>query len=188
MVMKKIYALMIALFLVNGAMAQWFPQNSGTTINLTSVYFTDANAGFIVGDWDIILKTIDGGTNWGTWSSGTNNWLKSVFFLDDNTGYVVGDLGTILKTTNGGGYVGINDHNQTVSTLNIYPNPAIDIIIIETPAKGSLSILNASSQKLMQKQITEPATTIDVSGWKSGVYFVKVAGENGVQVGKFIKQ
>jgi len=31
-------------------------------------------------------------------------------------------------------------------------------------------------------------TTIDISGLKSGVYVVKVVGEKGVQVGKFIRQ
>jgi len=74
------------------------------------------------------------------------------------------------------------------SSLTIYPNPAFTTITIETPAKGSLSIHNTSGLKLLQQELTEQSTTIDVSGLKSGVYLVKVVGEKGVQVGKFLKQ
>jgi hypothetical protein len=68
--MKKIYILLIALFLVNGAMAQWVPQNSGTTKNLNSVCFTDADNGYAVGDSGTILKTINGGMHWSNQVSG----------------------------------------------------------------------------------------------------------------------
>lgn len=76
---------------------------SGITTTLASVFFTNANTGFAVGD-SAILKTTDGGTNW-IKVSGGNYILYSVFFPDPITGYAVGtDLnsGTIVKTTDGG--------------------------------------------------------------------------------------
>jgi photosystem II stability/assembly factor-like uncharacterized protein len=100
--MKKLYILLLALFAMNGAMAQWFPQNSGTTSNLNSVYFTDADRGYAVGNNGTIIKTINGGTDWTSQTPGTTNHLLDVFFLNAATGYIVGDSGTILKTTNGG--------------------------------------------------------------------------------------
>ena len=84
--------------------------------------------------------------------------------------------------------VGINDHNQTISTLNIYPNPATDKITIKTPVKGSFSIHNISGQELIIRQITEPKTQIDISSLPSGIYFVRLSGDRTVEVGKFIKQ
>lgn len=36
--------------------AQWYLQNSGTTANLNSVHFADANIGWAVGDSGIILQ------------------------------------------------------------------------------------------------------------------------------------
>jgi photosystem II stability/assembly factor-like uncharacterized protein len=69
---------------------------------LSSVFFTDSNTGYIAGDSGIILKTINGGTDWISQNLGTLNALSSVFFADIATGYVVGDSGTILKTINGG--------------------------------------------------------------------------------------
>jgi photosystem II stability/assembly factor-like uncharacterized protein len=161
-----------------------------------SVYFIDSEQGYLVGglSWsngNIIQYTKDGGNNWTNQyiDNISGNYLLSVNFANDSTGYAVGSDGTILKTTNGGGYpVGINDHHQTVNTLTIYPNPAFTNITIETPTKGFLSIINISGQQLLKQTITEPKTTIDVSGFKSGVYFVRLTGERAVQVGKFIKQ
>ena len=72
--------------------------------------------------------------------------------------------------------------------LKIYPNPTSTTITIETPITGIITILNTSGQQLLQQEITEPTTTINVSGWKSGVYFARVTTENRVSVEKFIKQ
>lgn len=155
---------------------------------LKSVFFTDANTGYAVGSSGTIIKTIDAGLTWDAQSSGTTSWLNSIYFPTFDTGYIVGDNGTILKTTNGGGYpVGLNDQQQTANTLTIYPNPASTTITIETPSKWSLSILNFTGQQLLQQGITESTTTLDVSGLPSGIYVVKLAGEKGMQVGKFIK-
>ena len=75
-IMKKFYILLVALFVVNGAMAQWTTLSSGTTYGLNSISFTDANTGYVGGiDYDnqkgIILKTVNGGATWTVLSSGT---------------------------------------------------------------------------------------------------------------------
>jgi photosystem II stability/assembly factor-like uncharacterized protein len=156
---------------------------------LYSVYFPGADTGYAVGQAGIILRTIDGGSTWSVLTSGTTNELFSVFFTDPNTGYVVGKGGTILKTTNGGGYPeGYNDLSLESGNLKIFPNPTSTAITIETPSKGLLSILNLNGQELLQQEITQPVTTIDVSTLPSGIYVVKVVGEKGVRVEKFIKQ
>jgi hypothetical protein len=45
-----------------------------------------------------------------------------------------------------------------------------------------------NGQPLITRQVTEPKTMEDISNLPSGVYLVKVVGEKGVQVGKFVKQ
>jgi photosystem II stability/assembly factor-like uncharacterized protein len=70
-----------------------------------SVYFLDADTGFVVGSyWGgiSILKTLNGGQQWNSQQTGTGSVLKAVFFPDNNTGYTVGNDGIILKTTDGG--------------------------------------------------------------------------------------
>jgi DNA-binding beta-propeller fold protein YncE len=74
------------------------------------------------------------------------------------------------------------------SPLSFYPNPASTTLTVVTTSTGSLLILNANGQSQLQQEITNPITTIDVSTLANGVYVVKVFGEKGVEVGKFIKQ
>lgn len=81
---------------------------SGTTEALRSVYFADANIGYVVGGYSgggVILKTTNAGLSWVPQTSGVNTWLQSVYFIDANTGYSVGGESTngkIIKTVNGG--------------------------------------------------------------------------------------
>jgi len=105
--MRKFYFLLVILFSVNGAIAQWGVQNSGTTNNLNSVYFTDPDNGWAVGDSGTILHTSDGGLNWVTQSSNTTFKLNAVFFTETDNGYAVGNGiypvrgNIILKTIDG---------------------------------------------------------------------------------------
>lgn len=80
----------------------WFTQTSGTSNNLTSVHFANANTGLAVGQLGTVLKTTNGGSNWISQSSGVTNHFFGVFFINANTGWITGDVGIILKTTNGG--------------------------------------------------------------------------------------
>ena len=157
-----------------------------TYLHFNSVFFNDALTGFVVGQDGRILKTDDGGNNWTFQVSGITYILYSVHFPTTDIGYIVGENGTILNTINAG--VGINDHNQTTNTLTIYPNPANDNVIIETPTNGSLSILNINGQQLITRQITEPQTQIDIATLPIGVYFVRLTNEKTVHMGKFVKQ
>jgi photosystem II stability/assembly factor-like uncharacterized protein len=100
--MKHFYILIISLFLITDSLGQWVQQNSGTINKLSSVYFTDVNVGYAVGDSGTILHTTDGGLNWVPQNSGTMYNLNSVHLPDANTGIAVGVSGTILHTTDGG--------------------------------------------------------------------------------------
>jgi photosystem II stability/assembly factor-like uncharacterized protein len=70
----------------------------------------DARTVTTVGDYvNVILRTTDGGVNWGLQSSGTTNLLGGVWFTDANTGVAVGGqagcgpgFSLIVRTTDGG--------------------------------------------------------------------------------------
>jgi len=106
------------------------------------------------------------------------------FWNDDGTVVLEGDSTYYYFHT----VVGINDLTMSFESITVCPNPSSGKITIETPIEGIINILNTSGQAILQKLITEPNTTIDVSGLPSGVYVVKLVGEKGVQVGKVIKQ
>jgi photosystem II stability/assembly factor-like uncharacterized protein len=82
--------------------ATWNKLSGGTSQYLQSVYFTDANTGYVAGWGGTILKTTNGGSTWDTLLMVTANNLNSVYFTDANTGYAAGDWGKILKTSNAG--------------------------------------------------------------------------------------
>ncbi len=75
--------------------------------------------------------------------------------------------------------------------LLIYPNPANDKIIISSSAitgNTNLSIFNVSGEKVLEKQLTENETQIDISTLPRGVYFVRLQNEKMVEVGKMVKE
>jgi hypothetical protein len=75
--------------------------------------------------------------------------------------------------------------------VSIYPNPSSATITIELPEptpEFQISIFNFSGKEVINHQITEPANVIDISQLPQGVYFVRVADDRTVQVGKFVKQ
>ena len=112
--MKKIITLILLLFIYSSnfySQTGWFQQNSGTLLNLNSVYFVDGNTGYTVGDTgqytivNNLFKTTNGGSNWVRLNFSFYP-LSSVFFLDANTGFICGGgtYGghTLSRTTNGG--------------------------------------------------------------------------------------
>jgi len=61
---RFIGTLLLTLLLVSAAGAGWVQQPSGTTANLRSLCFINAQTGWVAGDTNFILRTTDGGANW----------------------------------------------------------------------------------------------------------------------------
>jgi len=72
--------------------------------------------------------------------------------------------------------------------INIYPNSAISNIIIESPQQALIEIANIQGQLIKTLATSGIITNIDVSAFSSGMYFVKVKTEKGVEVKKFVKE
>lgn len=75
--------------------------------------------------------------------------------------------------------------------VRILPNPAADHIYIETsglPAVGHFSISNSGGQLMPGSAFSRTPLRIDIRNWPSGIYIVKVYGDDYLLVGKFVKQ
>jgi hypothetical protein len=70
----------------------------------------------------------------------------------------------------------------------IFPNPSTNNIIIGCKPKSEIEILNISGQLIKTLNTNETNTTLDISAFASGMYFVKVKTEKGISVKKFIKE
>ncbi len=80
---------------------------------------------------------------------------------------------------------------KTENGIAIIPNPSNDKITISSPAitgNTQLSIFNVSGEKVIERQITDNETQIDISALPRGVYFVRVQNEKMVEVGKMVKE
>ena len=69
---------------------------------MLSVFFIDANIGWVVGAGGNIFKSTDGGTNFVAQVSGTTNSLPQVQFIDANIGWIAAHVDKILLTIDGG--------------------------------------------------------------------------------------
>lgn len=92
--------ILAVIFSVSGRLTAqngWYPLQSGTENVLKSVFFVNANTGYMSGN-GIILKTLNGGTNWLVISTAFSG--SSIYFSNPYTGYI--SEGTVFKTTDGG--------------------------------------------------------------------------------------
>ena len=75
--------------------------------------------------------------------------------------------------------------------LSIFPNPSTNKVTLSSSAingNTQLSIFNVSGEKVIERQLTNTETQIDISALPRGVYFVRVQDEKRIEVGKIIKQ
>ena len=73
--------------------------------------------------------------------------------------------------------------NEAVA-INLYPNPANDVVSINTETDGMVEILDMAGRMVMNINVVEGENTINVADLESGVYFVRMNGS----VVKFVKR
>ena len=74
----------------------------------------------------------------------------------------------------------------TVTNMKLYPNPAQNVLNIESEAAiSSISISDLTGKTVMAKQ--DPGTSIDISQLTSGMYLVRIDSDKGSTTKKLIK-
>jgi hypothetical protein len=70
--------------------------------------------------------------------------------------------------------------------VSIYPNPAANVLYLESPVRLQALITDLSGKVLVEAR---PGKTIDISKLQNGIYLVKIMSDTGdlVTVKKFIK-
>jgi hypothetical protein len=77
------------------------------------------------------------------------------------------------------------------SGITIIPNPSNNKITISSPSLtgiAQLSIFNVNGEKVIEGQLTDNETQIDISALPRGIYFVRLQNEKMVEVGKMVKE
>lgn len=70
--------------------------------NLSSLFFLDANTGWVVGDSGYVRKTKDAGASWSKQTTDDFSNIYDICFVNESTGIIVAERGIIFKTSNGG--------------------------------------------------------------------------------------
>ncbi len=76
-------------------------------------------------------------------------------------------------------------------TIKVNPNPAADILFIETSFVGikvNANIYNIQGQLLVEKNINTQQTELDISILSSGLYFLQIKAGNNKIMTRFIKK
>jgi len=78
--------------------------------------------------------------------------------------------------------------HDSIILVQVYPNPANENIIIESPRHSTIEIFNAIGQLIRILTTDYIKTNVDVSNLASGIYIVVVRTENDIGVKKFVKE
>jgi hypothetical protein len=101
-------------------------------------------------------------------------WTEIKDSIEDLYAQNVNENGSIGNTT------GIGEYDQ--QEIDIYPNPCHETLNISQNGYQQLYLINLAGQVVLEKKITQGATTLDVSGLNPGVYILKLGGQKGIAV------
>ena len=86
----------------------------------------------------------------------------------------------------------VNNITSTAEIQNsdvvVYPNPAINMITIESNmANTLLRVYDLNGKQIFAAKMNEGNHIVDVSSWTQGIYFLTFSNDNNTQTIKLIK-
>jgi len=110
---------------------------------------------------------------------------------------IVDENGTVIFSTGGAYGSGVSQNFSTDGELStedhqlvsiaMYPNPSKGTLNISTQVALDVEIYDVTGKRVFVQNNVTAETTMDVSALKSGVYFVKMKGENLEQVQRLVR-
>lgn len=85
------------------------------------------------------------------------------------------------------GVTGISGNTSEESVNSIFPNPSNDKITFVSSKETNFKIWNSQGQMVMSGKTTEKSSTIDISSFSSGIYFLQIEGDSNFRKYCFIK-
>jgi lysophospholipase L1-like esterase len=105
------------------------------------------------------------------------NHSSDIFVSDPFTMVLPQGVTTVGLTTDYDAIFGINN-NVNPSGINIYPNPASNSIKIENALNSDVTIFNELGNMVKFQTKINQDQTIDITDLKSGVYYIRLSGDN----------
>lgn len=189
----------IVKYTSNGG-ANWITQLDWPEYFSGSIFFVDANKGWLGGGWYKIFITTDGGNIWGTQNIPTLGAIE-VFAVSQLKAWATTPSynQVLLHTTDGGGTVtgtgneNISEIPEETLLIRNYPNPFNSITNVKFQIKNS-GVVNIKVFDLSGKEVRtlvneyKPAgiyqVRFDAEGLPSGIYFCRLSVDNAVHTVK----
>src|ERR1017187_5115541 len=89
------------VYATTDAGATWTARDTGASVTLHAIAFSDANNGFVAGQGGTLLATADGGKTWQTRHTGSTEHVLALFTLGDRA-WAAGFDGAILYSSDRG--------------------------------------------------------------------------------------
>ena len=102
---------------------------------------------------------------------------------DDEILYTSEELSDGIFLTYNNNCENVSIEEVSESNVRLYPNPTNGIINIEGNGAMTISVMNTLGQKVMETTATDNAN-IDLSGFESGIYMVRIETEDGIKTEK----
>ncbi|MDA9317137.1 choice-of-anchor J domain-containing protein, partial [Polaribacter sp.] len=123
-------------------------------------------------------------------TQGTATWDVSEWNIDNDGGAGDGALnvdgGFDPGVWIGAETAGVED--ESLVTLNMYPNPANDVLNISAQNTiNTVEIYNVLGQKVISMQVENTSAEINVSNLNAGIYLIKYEINNSTSTKKFVK-
>ncbi len=115
-----------------------------------------------------------------------NNYIYT-WQLNRNPFIDLPQLASYIWGTNTGQTYFLNQDNYSLNTIDIYPNPANDLLYINGISENVNYEIMDCNGKILQKNEAILLSKIDLTNFKSGFYFIKIFYENQSITEKFIK-
>jgi hypothetical protein len=100
--------------------------------------------------------------------------------------YTTGE--SVFSFSNTISYVPVGVEELSENAVNVYPNPARNVLFIENSVSGRAVIYNVSGQLIGDYRLDGQLDEINVENFKSGLYIIQIVGDNNeVTTEKFFK-
>jgi ligand-binding sensor domain-containing protein len=83
--------------------------------------------------------------------------------------------------------IGIQENSRNLA-LDIYPNPAHETLKINGSIQSGVAVISDITGRIIFNQTVSSPVTINIENFVSGIYFIKIAENEKMYFGKFIKE
>lgn len=134
--------------------------------------------------WSIVPTTSVQSLNFGQFARLLNFSIPNTYTVTLIVSNVSGTSTPVSKviTVNNCAAVGISENNNNLIDLNIYPNPAHDLLNVTLPASSNevykIKLINVIGAVVYEEKTTKENVTISLVGKAKGVYFLTVEGNH----------